>query len=149
MSLQNKSALHTRARTPTHARTHIHTYPTWLSFFFDAIPGSPWAVPRHHEEKGHTQAFTILNRTAIKKNPENKLQSGKGTKEKLDLRLCFNQEAATSRLVFPPDTQPHFGVLVHTRYSVLLASRMDINTPLYTRYLSPPIEKETKVKLSP
>lgn len=70
MLLQSKSALHTH--------THIFDMAEFCSF--NAIPGSPWAVIRHREEKGHTQAFTIHNRTD-KKYPENKLQSGKGTKE--------------------------------------------------------------------
>jgi hypothetical protein len=54
----------------------------WLSFvssmLYQAHLGQLYV--RHHEEKGHTQAFTIHNRTD-KKNPENKLQSGKETKE--------------------------------------------------------------------
>jgi hypothetical protein len=50
------------------------------------------------KKKGHAQAFTIHNTTDTKKNPENKIQSGKGTKEKpLDLRLCHNQEASSQR----------------------------------------------------
>ena len=59
-------------------------------YVFKAIPGSPWALIRHHEEKGRVQAFTVHNRTYKKKggvgggqekNPENKLQSEKGIKE--------------------------------------------------------------------
>jgi hypothetical protein len=79
-------------REREHARTYTHTYSTWLSFFFfDAIPGSPWAVPRHHEEKGHTQAFTTLNRTAIKKSRKQATVRERNKRRELDLRLCLNQ----------------------------------------------------------
>ena len=37
-----------------------------------AIPSSPWAKIRHHEQKGHVQAFTIHNRTDKKKTKKRK-----------------------------------------------------------------------------
>jgi hypothetical protein len=100
----------------------------------------------------HTSSWRKRTYTSIyytqqdrhKKNPENKLQSGKGTKEN-SLRLCHNQKASSQPQQFHglrflqmyTLQRLTLNVLVYTRSSFLRAYHMDINATVlhYTRYV--------------
>jgi hypothetical protein len=71
---------------------------------FKAIPGSPWALIRHHEQKGRVQAFTIHNRTDKKKKTrkESRKQAVAGERNK---RITLTYDFAITKRLLHNDSK--------------------------------------------